>query len=261
MNRHHFQHDGLTFSYLDAGGPGQPLVALHSHWLEGTTYVPLAAALAPEWRVIALDQRGHGYSDHAPTYTREDYIGDLAALFSHLGLNDAVLLGNSLGGVNAYQFAARYPDRVRALILEDIGAEVSEDTSFVLAWEGTYPSQEALAERVGPRFVPYLRESFRQTASGWRLAFDPHDMVVSQRHVNGDHWGDWLATRCPALLICGEQSRVTRASQLEEMAARRPNTRLQVLKGGHVVHVDNPEGFTGAVRAFLQELQGAPVPD
>ncbi len=254
MNRQQFQHDGLTFSYLDAGGPGRPLVALHSHWLEGATYVPLAAALAPEWRVIALDQRGHGYSDHAPSYTREDYIGDVAALFSRLGLDDAVLLGNSLGGVNAYQFAARYPDRVRALIVEDIGAEVSEDTSFVLAWVGTFPTREALAERIGSRFLPYLEESFRQTPQGWRLAFDPHDMVVSQRHVNGDHWDDWLATTCPALLIRGEESRLTRPAHLEQMATRRPNTRLQTLQGGHIIHVDNPAGFTEAVQAFLREL-------
>lgn len=187
MDRHQFQHDGLTFSYLDAGGAGQPLVALHSHWLEGVTYAPLAAALAPAWRVIALDQRGHGHSDHAATYTRADYLGDLTALYAHLGLDDAVLLGNSLGGVNAYQFAARHPRQVRALIIEDIGAEVHDDTSFALAWEGTFTTAEALAEQVGPRFLPYLRDAFRRTPDGWRLAFDPRDMVVSQSHLNGDH--------------------------------------------------------------------------
>ena len=79
MQRHKFQHDGLTLSYLDAEGDGQPLIALHAHWLEATSFVPLAKDLAPEWRVIALDQRGHGYSGHAKTYTRDDYLGDLEA--------------------------------------------------------------------------------------------------------------------------------------------------------------------------------------
>jgi esterase len=254
VDRHQFQHDGLTFGYLDAGGEGRPLVALHAHWMEGVTYAPLAAALAPAWRVIALDQRGHGHSDHASTYTRDDYIGDVAALFARLGLDDAVVLGNSLGGVNAYQFAARYPHQVRALIIEDIGAEVSADTTFALAWEGTFATREALAERVGPRLLPCLQDSFRRTPSGWRLAFDPRDMVVSQSHLNGDHWDDWLATSCPALLIRGLESRLTTPSQVEQMAARRPSTRLQSLEGGHVVHLDNPAGFTEAVQAFLQEL-------
>ena len=254
MDRQQFAHNGLTFSYLDAGGAGQPLIALHAHWMEGETYAPLAAALAPAWRVIALDQRGHGHSDHTPTYTRNDYLGDLKALFAHLGLNEAVLLGNSLGGVNAYQFAAHYPDLVRALIIEDIGAELHDDTSVALAWAGTFPTAEALAERIGPRLAPALRDSFRQTPDGWRLAFDPHDMVESQSHINGDHWDDWLATDCPALLIRGRESRVTTADHIAQMAARRPHTRLQTLEGGHVVHRDNPTAFTAAVQAFLDTL-------
>lgn len=257
MQRHHFQHDGLTLSYLDAGGPGPVLIALPSHWMEGVTFAPLAAALAPAWRVIALDQRGHGYSDHAPReggYTRDAYLGDLAALLRHLRLDDAVLLGNSLGGVNAYQFAARHPDRVRALVVEDIGTVVGNDTSVALAWGGTFPSREALVERVGPRFLPYLEDAFRETAAGWRLAFDPRDMVASQNQLNGDHWADWLATTCPALLIRGRESRLTTAEMFAQMAARRPNTRLVTLDGSHVVHVDNPAGFTAAVQAFLRDL-------
>ncbi len=117
MKRSQFHHDRLTLSYLDTGGDSQTLIALHAHWMEAVTYTRFAAALAPEWRVIALDQRGHGHSDHAPGYTREDYLGDLTALFEHLEIDKAVLLGNSLGGVNAYQFAARHPERVKALVV------------------------------------------------------------------------------------------------------------------------------------------------
>ena len=76
-------------------------------------------------------------------YAREDYIGDLLTLFDHLGLRKgAVLLGNSLGGVNAYQFAARHSDRVSALIIEDIGVVISEDANFVLKWKGTFQTRE-----------------------------------------------------------------------------------------------------------------------
>jgi esterase len=254
MNRHDFERDGLRLSYLDAGGAGSVLIALHSHWLEGQTFAPLALVLAPEWRVVALDQRGHGYSGHATTYTREDYLEDLSALYAHLGLSKAVILGNSLGGVNAYQFAARHPDRVSALIIEDIGAEIGDDTSFALPWAGTFRTKEELAERIGPRFLPYLEESIRKTADGWRLAFEPRDMVMSQQYVNGDHWADWLATDCPALLLRGQQSRVTSQEHLEKMAMRRPNTQFMRLEGGHVLHKDNPVAFTEAARTFLAGL-------
>jgi esterase len=255
VRRCEFLHDGLTFSYLDGGADGQILVALHAHWMEGLTYTPLAKALAPGWRVIALDQRGHGYSGHPPTYTREDYLGDLEALLAHLSLEEpVVLLGNSLGGVNAYQFAARHPDRVRALIIEDIGADIAADMGFVLPWRGSFETREMLAERIGQRLLPYLQDSFRRTQAGWQLAFDPQDMVVSQGFLNGDHWQDWLATTCPALLVRGLQSQITKQSHLGEMAARRPNTQLEILEGGHVVHADNPAGFTEAVLAFLRGL-------
>jgi len=254
MKRNQFHHDGLTLSYLDAGGDGHALIALHAHWMEAITYTSLAAVLAPSWRVIALDQRGHGYSDHAQSHTRDDYLGDLAALFEHLEIDKAVLLGNSLGGVNAYQFAARHPERVKALVIEDIGVVLDTDTSFTLAWGGTFPHREALAERIGERLLPYLQDSFRQTSGGWQLAFDPQELIASQLHLNGDHWADWLASSCPALLIRGRESRLTAEPQIEEMVARRPNTRLVTLDGGHVVHQDNPNGFADAVQEFLYDL-------
>jgi len=254
MERRQFQHDGLTFSYLDSGGSGPILVALHAHLMEAATFAPLAVALAPDWRVVALDQRGHGYSSRAPSYTRASYIGDIVALFAHLGLDRAVLLGNSLGGVNAYQFAARHPQRVSALIIEDIGAVVTDDISFILPWEGTFATREDLVTRIGPRFAPYFEDSIRETEAGWKLAFEPREMVASQQHLCGDHWQDWLATNCPALLIRGSESRVTSAEQLEQMARRRPNSILVTLNGGHVLHKETSSEFTRTVRTFLAGL-------
>jgi esterase len=254
MERHEFHHDGLRFSYLDSAGDGAVLVALHAHFMEAATYIPLAAALSPDWRVVALDQRGHGDSDHAPTYTRDDYLADLGALLEHLGLDEVVLLGNSLGGVNAYQFAARHPGMVRGLIVEDIGVEIRDDLSFVLAWEGRFATREALVERVGPRLLPSVADSIRHFPDGWGLAFEPRDIVESGRCLAGDYWADWLATTCPTLLLRGRDSRMTKQDALEAMAERRPNTSLRVLDGGHVLHVDDPSGFTDAVREFLRGL-------
>lgn len=254
MLRNEFGHRGLCLSYLDEHGPGPLLVALHAHWMDASTFEPLAVALAPHWRVVALDQRGHGYSDHARSYAREDYLDDLDTFLNHLGAGEpVVILGNSLGGVNAYQFAARRPDRVRALVVEDVGAEVSADLRFVLPWAGTYATREQLVAKIGPRLAPYVESSFRQTPAGWRLAFDPSEIVLSGDCLNGDHWQDWLASDCPALLIRGAASRVTTRAHFAEMASRRPRTRLETLDGGHVVHADNPVAFQERVRSFLDE--------
>jgi esterase len=254
MKRRSFTRNGLTLSFLD-GGAGTALVALHAHWMEAATFAPLAEMLPPRWRLIALDQRGHGFSDHAPSYERADYLGDIAGFLDRLSLQSVVLLGNSLGGANAYQFAARFPDRVSAIIIEDIGAVINDDTSLALPWAGVYETRSALEQLIGERLVPALAPSIRETASGWTLAFDPRDTVKSQIALNGDHWDDWLNSSCPALLIGGRDSRVTHAAHLEQMASRRPHTKLITLAGGHVVHFDNPEGFAKTVGEFLESLQ------
>jgi pimeloyl-ACP methyl ester carboxylesterase len=79
-------------------------------------------------------------------------------------------------------------------------------------------------------------------------------MMKSQASINGDHRKDWLASTCPALLIRGKESRVTRQEHMEELATRRPNTRLVVLEGGHVIHASHTALFVAAVRTFLNEL-------
>lgn len=259
FQRHTFHHDGLTLSYLDTGSSpasvDRPAVlALHAHLMQGATYAGLAEALAPEYRVIALDQRGHGESSHAPSYTREDYLGDIEALLTLLGLPQVVLLGNSLGGVNAYQFAARHPARAHALVVEDIGAVVTDDIGFVLPWQGTFATREQLEERIGNRFIPYVRDSIRQSEAGWHLIFDPKDMVQSQQNLLGDHWSDWLASDCRALILRGRESPVTSEQHLEEMAARRPHAHLLLIDGGHSLHFDNPGAFNTVVRSFLDTL-------
>jgi len=128
MKRFWFENDGLRLSYMDSEGTRPVLIAMHATWMEGATFVPLAEGLGAEWRgVVAPDQRGHGFSDHANAYGREDYLADLDVLFDHLHVSEAVLFGNSLGGVNAYQYAARRPERVSALIIEDIGVEIGDD--------------------------------------------------------------------------------------------------------------------------------------
>jgi pimeloyl-ACP methyl ester carboxylesterase len=255
MHRRSIVRDGLRLSLLDVGQPGATLVALHAHWMEAATFRGVAARLQPAWRVVAPDQRGHGFSDHAARYARADYLDDLDALLDHLELQKVVLLGNSLGGVNAYQYAARRPGRVAGLVIEDIGVEIDDDVTVGLKWRGTFPTRAALEAAIGARLLPALGDGIRETADGWRLAFDPAEVVASQAELNGDHWRDWLASRCPALVMRGKDSPLSKPGHLRAMAERRPGTRFVEIDGGHAVHVDNPDGFVAAVKAFLAPLE------
>ena len=257
--RRSFAVGGRRLSYLDFGGDRPPLLALHGHFNEASAFARLAGDLAGRWRVLALDQRGHGDSDRADCYDRDGYVHDLAAWWGHLGLGPVALLGHSLGGVNAYQFAARYPDRVTALVVEDIGAVCDVDTGFAARLPRTALTRDALVTALGP-VAPYLSCAFREHTDGWGYSFDVEDTIASQRALTGDHWADWLAVRCPTLLVHGSRSDELTAEHAREMVERRSGTAtLLELPAGHVVHQDAPTAFADAVAAFLTRDPAGPA--
>ncbi|MFE1172431.1 alpha/beta fold hydrolase [Streptomyces sp. NPDC058773] len=245
---------GRRLSYLDFGGPGRPLVALHGHMSEGAGFAAVARELAPEWRVIAPDQRGHGDSDRAADYTREGYVADVAALLDHLGLARVPLLGHSLGGINAYQFTARHPDRVSALVNAEGPAEVVPDDANPVRFVSRLPYFAATREELLDGLdwmAPYCADGLRRGPhGGWRLGFHPQDLAESDARAVGDHWADWTDGGCPALLIVGSHG-IIPAEQARAMAERRPGTRVVRLAGGHFVHTEDLTGFARVVREFL----------
>ena len=171
---------------------------------------------------MAPEQRGHGNSDPGRT-GRDGYVADATHAIEALGLAPAVVLGHWLGGVNACRLAARRPELVRAVIVEDAPAELP-----------VRPDLDASA-----RPLPH-RDRAGDRAGG--------DERPSRRLLAGDHWADWLAGRHPVLLLHGLESDTLPTAQAREMASRRPNTRLvEFPSAGHTIHDDDPEGFALAV--------------
>ncbi|GIG62711.1 hypothetical protein Lfu02_70830 [Longispora fulva] len=250
--------DGRRLSYLDFGGTGRPLLALHGHLAEGATWADLAAELGDEWRVIAPDQRGHGDSDRSVTYARADYVADALALLDALGIEQAVVLGHSGGGITAYQLAARHPERVIALINEDGPVEQRtggpSPLAFLAAWPYSAPTRDALLAGLGPMAPMFAANVREHAAGGWRLPFHPADTILSEQGTHGDRWTDWTASTCPALLVLALRSQALPVDQGRAMAARRPNTALVELDTDHFIHTADPVGFAAAVRTFLGGL-------
>ncbi|SEF97670.1 Pimeloyl-ACP methyl ester carboxylesterase [Thermomonospora echinospora] len=254
---------GMRLSFVDFGGAGVPVLALHGHFGRARSFAGAAAALAPEYRLIALEQRGHGHSERDGDFSPDAYVADAAAFARSLDLGPLVVLGHSMGGVVAFRLAARHPELVRALVVEEGGAcnrrpEIPHPVLDVRDWPQRAPTLGELKRRVEEEGIPdagYFLESAVERPDGWGFLFDYDDMMRSQEALIGDWWPDWLASTCPALLIHGLDSFVLPTSMAREMAQRRPGTTLREFPGcGHWVHDDDLPGFASAVRDFLTPL-------
>src|SRR5215207_9790651 len=116
----HIEANGIRLHYTRTGGAGPPLVLAHGVTDNGLCWTPVAAALAPEYDVIMVDARGHGYSD-APEqgYGPATQADDLSGLIGALGLRRPAVLGHSMGAVTTLVLAGAYPDVPGAILLED----------------------------------------------------------------------------------------------------------------------------------------------
>ena len=267
--------NGLDLHYLDWGGEADTAaVALHGFALNCRSWDEVAPALSAQLHWYALDQRGHGLSaraDELSDYSRDHMADDIAGFIEATGLDRPVVVGHSMGGMNAMTFASRHPDALRALVLVDVGPEVSVDGAqqvrqFVA---GPYEmdSLEAWVDHTH-QYYPYrskegirrrLAVSLRETAEG-KLAkqFDARFRQAEFRGVadsRSDIWETARGLRCPTLLLHGEKSPVLKREQAERFAEAVETVRLvSIAEAGHSVAGDQPQAFAEAVRAFLAEL-------
>lgn len=264
----------LALHYLDWGGDASmSALALHGFALSARSWDEVAPALRGRVRTFALDQRGHGRSEWAPRvedYSREAMVSDVAAAVRELGLERPVVIGHSMGGMNALTFAARHPELVRALVLVDVGPEVSVDGArevgaFVAgpyelddldAWvEHThryYPwrSKErirarlavSLRETAGGRLAKQYDERFRSGFGGIAAASDSLPDLAR-------------ALRVPTLLLHGSASPVLTRAMAERFASEVDCVELVTIEGAsHSVAGDKPEEFVAEVERFLARL-------
>jgi pimeloyl-ACP methyl ester carboxylesterase len=256
---------GLNFHYTDWGGDGPPLVMLHGLSGHARTWDHTAAALSDRYRVLALDQRGHGDSDWAPQYGISAMARDLLAFLDALQLREVTLMGLSMGGLVSFVFTAAHPERVRRLIILDIGPEIasagtrnasadsdvfaSEDEAFAQARAANpRPTDEALRHRV--------RHNLRSLPDG-TLTFKYDKALRSQPgawlELTADQlWAAWRSVRCPVLLVRGEDSPILAAETAQRMLAENPNVSFASIPDcGHSITLDRPQGLLDALNPWL----------
>lgn len=223
------QAGGIRLAYRTWGPPeAPPVVLLHALGETSSGWAPVAAALTPTWRVYAPDLRGHGASDWPGSYAIEQLTADLAAFLDTLGLDRVTLGGHSVGGPPAYLYAARHPDRVDRLVLEDPAPP----------W---------------PRAQRVLTRPEEPLPFDWGVTALSNEFTDPQVSL----WRDTLRdVQAPALLVAGGPGSHVDQGQLAEMATLIPDCELVTIPAGHLVHAARPAEFTDVVTGFLRRPLG-----
>ena len=139
----------LVLHYLECGDAGAPpIVCVHGYTGSADAFNALARHLQDRYRILALDVRGHGESAWSPNggYRYADQASDLAAFAKHLGLDKFVLVGTSMGGIIAMAYAAVYGERLRGLVINDIGPDAEAGSQRITQMVGSRPDEFATLE-------------------------------------------------------------------------------------------------------------------
>ena len=252
-------------------GDGPPLILIHGFTLDQRMWDDQLPAFAARHRVVRYDLRGFGASalpEPGQPYTHAD---DLRALLDHLGIDRAAVIGLSLGGWVAHEFALTYPDSVSALVLVDsalrgyeFGPECAAilETMHRLGREGRVEDAKAgwLAASLfacssrPPTVTPRLA-AMVETYSGWHLEHDdPHPPLERPARERLHE------IAAPTLVIVGEEDLPDFHAIADVLTARIPRARKLVLPGaGHMANMDAPDAFNAAVLDFLASTSATPA--
>ncbi len=270
----HIDAGGLRFHLTERGpGGGRPMLCLHGVTQTAHSWDEFAgAAAANGYRVLCLDQRGHGDSDWAGdgNYSREAQADDAEAVIRTLGLEQPVVVAMSMGGLNAMTWASRQPCPAAALVLVDISPEVrvegvGEIRDFIQA-NDVLPSFDEFVERAhafNPRrsldnIRSRLSHNLKRLDDGrWTWKYDPALRNPAGIGEIASLWEDIGRIACPTLAVKGGESNVVSDEAIARLVSTIPDcTSVEIAGAGHSVMGDRPEEFADAVLGFLSERLG-----
>ena len=264
--------DRMRLHYLEWGNPDfEPLLFLHGFMGHAHVWDNVAPVFAGRYRVLALDQRGHGESDWSQDafYTLSDHYVDLCGFVEALELNGLNVVGHSMGGRNALFYAAcSTAGKVKRLILVDARPGNKPEASRALKELvlrlplRIHVVEEAAA--IFKRLYPYLSEEFCRhvVRYGFREAEDGtliprHDVrmnrLTEESNFEAEELWPFLGNiACPTMVIRGEDSPFLSRSEAERMSQCIPRGKFQeISRSTHLPAQENPDAFMEAVRDFL----------
>jgi pimeloyl-ACP methyl ester carboxylesterase len=274
--------DGLTLYARDYPGPADgslpPALCMHGLTRNSADFAVLADRLSGQRRVLSVDQRGRGRSDYdsnVANYTPATYVQDMFALLDGEGIDRVVLVGTSMGGLMSFLMAAMQPERIAAMIINDIGPEIDPaglariqdyvgKSGPVKTWEEAVAQQKAINGIAFPDFTEQQWQDFthglyREQDGRPVIAYDPAIAQPMADQDSGavppDLWPVFEAiTAIPMLVIRGATSDILAPSCVDKMRTMHPGLQAaEIPDRGHAPMLDEPAARS-AIDDFLQSL-------
>jgi pimeloyl-ACP methyl ester carboxylesterase len=270
--------NGLKVHYKTTGQGEPALILLHGFAASTFSWHAVMVPLSHNYQVVAFDRPAFGLTERPISWSGENpYSPEFQpkltmGLIDQLGINKAILVGNSAGGAVAVLTALRYPERVQALILVDPAIYINSGGPGwlrLLAWT---PQMQ----HIGPLIARQIQSWGRNLAEmAWH---DPskitaEDWAVYTRPTQVENWDKalWYLTAAsqdlrleeqleklhlPILVITGDDDRIVPTEQSIRLASELPNAKLVVISDcGHLPQEERPQAFLEAVDSFLNDLQ------
>jgi len=264
--RHAVRGRAGTLACWEWPGGEPPALLLHGIGNYGRVWDFVADAVAGRVRLVAPDARGHGASvTPSDGYAPEDFVADAIAVMDALALDRPVVVGHSMGGAHALVLAVTHPERVRALVLVDVGPEIgreggdrarrlslgrpdrfADDAAALAYLRLTSPgySDAVYANRIEHVFA---RES---DGLVWRSSKDALTRILGGPDRRDEAWRALAALALPVLVVRGTRSEALRAETYQRMLATIPDARGLELDAGHNVQLDRPQELADAIVAL-----------
>lgn len=222
--------------YYQEQGEGEPLFLLHGNGEDSTYFANQISFFSDRYRVIAVDTRGHGKSPRGTApFTMEQFAKDLHSLIEKLQIQRGIILGFSDGANIAMKFALKYPDQVKALILN--GGNLNT--------KGVKRSIQIPIE-IGYRFAKLFAGKLEKAKSHMEIL----GLMVNEPNIKPE---ELCVIQAPTLVIAGTKDMI-KTAHTKLIADHIPNAKLSVIPGDHFVANKNSREFNKVVEDFLQTI-------
>lgn len=249
--------------HYQTNGQGQPLLLLHGLFGAGNNWGTIAKHFAQQFQVISVDLRNHGNSPHSDKHTYPLMAADIAELCDALHLGSIHLVGHSMGGKVAMQFAAQYPELIDNLVVVDMAMRAYDDAhthlmQAMLDVDLTTLRSRSEVDAALSKAIPDVQVRqfllMNLIKSGeqltWRI---PLKALKANYPAMQQAVFETALYAKPCLFIRGAHSDYVQTSDMAELKAHFPAAEFADLPTGHWVHAEQPQAFIEVLERFLKQ--------